>query len=203
MAKKNLLDLIKALDLLEKEIIKEGPKISEEVAVNASALAIHRIQREGITGKTYSTNMMFATQSMFNRKAAFKPTEVPTKGKPGTTKKKKRLVWIKFKNARKAVPVMILPGGYKQFRGLNGLQSAHVDLTFTGRMFQNVKILQTKQAGAKFLSIVGVPDPENKAKFAGNRDRFGDFMAPTKEDQQVINTIPVKRLRTVIKKVLG
>jgi hypothetical protein len=218
-----LKDLDRTLLELEKAIIAEGPSIAKELAVNASALAQARIQKEGVAGKSYSTSQMLATLSMFNRKAAFKPTEIGSelgRGADGKlvkggkrndkgeiaakAKAKKRWLWIRFPGAKKAVPVMILPGGYKELRKLNGLQTGVVDLTFTGRMFQNIKILRQEKAGSEtFLAIIGATDKENKGKLAGNAKKYGNFLAPDKEEIVVLQDIQARRITEIIKRVLG
>ena len=219
---RGLNEFIEKLKLLEVELLKAGPKIAVEIAQSATALSIRRIQKEGIAGKKYSTSLMFATQNMFNRKDRFKPTEVASelgrdedgklikggkRNKKGEVAKKstakKRVMWIKFKGAKKAVPVMLLQGGYKELRQLNGLQANFVDLTFSGRMIQNVKILKSSSREAKFLAIVGVDNPENKGKFAGNQKRFGNFLDPTEKEQEVLSSIPQGRITEIIKKVLA
>lgn len=219
---RGLNEFIEKLKLLEVELLKAGPKIAVEIAQSATALSIRRIQKEGVTGKKYSTHPMFATQNMFNRKDRFKPTEIASelgrdesgklvkggsRNKKGEVAKKstakKRVMWIKFKGARKAVPVMLLPGGYKELRQLNGLQSNFVDLTFSGRMVQNIKVLKSSSREAKFLAIVGVDNPENKGKLAGNAKKYGDFLAPTEKEEEVLSTIPLNRITEIIKKVLA
>jgi hypothetical protein len=98
---------------------------------------------------------------------------------------------------------MILPGGYKELRTLNGRQVGHVDLSFFGRMWQNTKLVDRKNQGFKFLAIIGATTKEDKAKLAGNRDRYGDFLAPTKEELQVLQQIQLNRLTEIFRKVLG
>jgi hypothetical protein len=211
---KDLTDLANLFDFLEKEILKEGPAIAQEIAINGAALAIHRIQKEGVSGAQYSTNKMLATENMFNRKASFKQSlveetrfhrdqEGKKKTKNGDEKKVvKRKLWIKFPRAKKAIPIMILPGGYKQLRELNGLQSAHVDLTFSGRMMQNIKLVAEKQEGAKFLAVIGATTPEEKKKLYGNHAHYGNFLDPTAEEKKIINPIPLNRIRKIFDKVL-
>ncbi len=200
---KGLIDLNAKLELLEQELLKAGPKLAQEIAVNALALSVNRIQTEGVEGKQYSIKPMLATVSMFNKKSAFKPTVKEQKEGEKKKPKKKRWVWIKFPKAKKAVPVMILPGGYKELRKLNGLQTAHVDLTFSGRMLQNTKLLKFKERGAQFIYFIGASDKEEKVKLAGNNKKYGDFLAPTKEDIPVLQEVNVDAIEKIFKQVLG
>ncbi len=218
-------DLDKRLAQLESEILKEGPRIAQELALNALALSKNRVQTTGIPGKRYSTREMLATESMFNRKKGFKPTEIESTeigriGKrnqvaggfrqPGTgrvdqrgAQRKKRWMWIRFKGAKKAVPVMVLPGGYKQLRQLNGLQANYVDLTFSGRMFQNIKLLEPRNNGSKFVAYIGGGNQETKNKMKGMNARFGAFLDPDKKDVEILTTIQTNRINEIIKRVLG
>ena len=114
------------------------------------------------------------------------------------------LKWIKFPHAKKAVPVMTLPGGYRELRSIQGLQVAHVDLTYSGRMFQNIKILSTENK-AEFIVIamIGGVNKETKDKLLGNYKRFGDFLAITPKIADVVNEIPANRINEIVKTVLG
>jgi hypothetical protein len=210
---------------LQEEILKEGPRIAQELAVNALALSKNRIQTEGVKGRQYSTREMLATESMFNRKKGFKPTEIesteigrigkrkfvpggfrqPTTGKVDQrgANRKKRWLWIKFPKAKKAVPVMVLPGGYKQLRQLNGLQTGFVDLTFSGRMFQNIKLLEPKSKGLTFLAFIGATNLENQQKFFGLSRKYGRFMDPESDEINVLTQIQANRIGDIIKRVLG
>lgn len=210
-------ELIKRLAEFERKVIAAAPKITMEMAQNTAALSIRRLQKEGIPGKRYSTKPMLATRDQFNRIDRFKPTPIATllgrddsgslipggkRTKKGTVNKnttEARVMWIKFKKAKKAVPVMILPGGYEELRKLNGLQTAHVDLTFSGRMTQNVKVLDSKNQEFKFYSFIGVTQAEEKAKLRGNRDRYGPFLDPTEKEIEIIKPIPFNRIEKLFK----
>lgn len=94
---------------------------------------------------SYSTKPMLATKSQFRMASKFKPTiakssigfatniktkKVKTVKVKGAKNSPSSWLWIKFPKAKKAVPVMILEGGYKQFKGLNNLESGFVNLQF-------------------------------------------------------------------------
>jgi hypothetical protein len=221
----NLNDLDRKLEQLQQELLKEGPNIVQTVAVNALALSKLRIQKTGVKGKQYSTKEMLATASQFNRKQGFKPTEIEFTEigrigqrnqvaggfrQPGTgrvdrkgAERKKRWLWIKFKGAKKAVPVMVLPGGYKQLRQLNGLQTGYVDLTFSGRMFQNIKLLAPINKRTKFTAFIGATDKENRDKVRGLSIRFGQFLDPEKSELAILSDIQNNKIREIIKRVMG
>lgn len=218
---KDISELLRKFDQLEDIILQRAPDIADEIAQNAAAVVIHRIQTEGLEGQQYSTNFMLATESQFNRKSAFKATEVATtlgrdengklvkggvrnsKGEINKRKTGKRLLFIKFPGASKAVPVMLLPGGYKQLRELNGLPSNNVDLTFSGRMFQNIKVLNKEKSGLKFTSLIGATNQENRDKIRGHRQHYGNFLAPNRKEAITLVEIPKNRINEIFKQVLG
>jgi hypothetical protein len=96
---------------------------------------------------TYSTKPMLATKKQFPQTSKFKPTvissaislnsNIVTKKKSvrrGKTSKANWL-WIKFPKASKAVPIMLLQGGYAEFKVLNNRAPAgnKVNLELFGR----------------------------------------------------------------------
>ena len=216
-------DLINNLSKLEDELNAQLPKITLEYAENGIALIIHNIQQgEGIPGKQYSTKEMLVTQSSFLQKNKFKPDIVGetlgrdaqgnlVKGgvrtKKGTIRRastEKRIRFIKFPHASKAVPVMTLPGGYKMLRQIQGLQTAHVDVTYSGRMLQNTKILSTQERSKFiFLAIIGGINKETKDKLLGNYKHYGDFLALTPKIAEQIKDIPANRIAAIVKNTLG
>lgn len=74
----------------------------------------------------YSTKPLLVSKRAFVLKSAFKQSVRKTKGgsKP---------MYIKFPNAKKATPVMVLPGGYKQLKQIQNLRSGYVDLVYSGK----------------------------------------------------------------------
>lgn len=217
----NLNDLDRKLQQLEKNLIAAAPRIITEYAADYAALSIRKIQTEGVDAAQYSTKPMLATASMFNRKASFKPTEVATtlgrgedgkliKGgartKKGNVKKsgtEARYKWVKFPGAKKAVPVMELQGGYAELRQLNGLQTAHVDLTFSGRELQNIKVLRDAQTGEKFTAYIGATNEENKKKLEGQNKRYGNFFKVNASDQKLLDEKAVDQFKKVVKDTLA
>lgn len=216
-------DLIDKLTLLETELQAAMPNIALEYAQNAQALVINKIQQgSGVEGRQYSTNEMLATQSSFLQKGKFKPDVMATTlgrdangkllkggnrtGKGNIAKRGtgKRLRWIKFKNASKAVPVMTLRGGYKELRQIQGLPSGKVNLTYSGRMFQNIKVLRTENKEPyRVIAFIGGVQKETQNKLLGNYKRYGDFLAITPKIAKVINIIPKNRILELTKKILS
>lgn len=188
---------IQKCDTLLSVLEKEAPAISDEIALNAIALIKNRIiDKEGIRGKSYSQRPMLATQDQFIVKSAFKQTKVPKKR--GGTKG----LWIKFPTASKAVPVMELPGGYKQFREIQGRQGARVDLSLTGKMWQGVTITQRIQKGLTFVTVIGGSNREAQSKLEWMTGKYGPFLVLMPEEKGKLNELMNKRLQPIVDKFL-
>lgn len=138
-------------------------KLVREVANNFYVENQQRVNNEGKDVKgaligqgKYSTEKSLATKDQFTKTSAFKVTmvesEVYKRNKKGKVvykpyseddgskayipqkKKVKRELWIKFKKAKKAVPVMVLEQGYKELRDIQGKTTSHVNLQYTGTL---------------------------------------------------------------------
>lgn len=185
----NIDDLINNLTKLEENIKAELPRIAEEHAGNALAEVWQQIETEGAKeGAQYSKEPMYASESIFNRKGAFKG-----RGKTGKTKKA----------SGEPHRSMYLQVGYEELRQVQGLPTNVVNLEYTGRLHQNMKVLDVIQEGTKVQAIVGATNEENKKKLNGLNKKFGDFLAITHEISKVIDPIPAKRIAEIIKNTLG
>ena len=148
--KSNLQSVVKDL---EKKLgkVQDDNKIIREIATTIQAEVAFRVFNKGIATKygyigNYSTKEMLATRSQFTRKSAFKQSMVLTNRinyssniktrqlKASKGNQQKRPLWIKFPKAKKAVPVMVLPGGYKQLRSIQGKYSNTVNLQYSGKL---------------------------------------------------------------------
>lgn len=116
---------------------KSALQVAAEQSLEEAAKATHikvanRIFLEGKAaddGKigNYSTKELVVSKKAFHKKGAFKQSTRPNKG--GGT----RPMYVKFPNAKKATPVMVLPGGYRQLKQIQNMQSWYVDLVYSGR----------------------------------------------------------------------
>lgn len=185
MATYSLDDLIAVLDTAIERFEAEMPSISEELATNAMALIVNRIQQEGF-GKPYSTNKL----PLFY----FHDRALNAGGRNELARRQKRSDKKKAKGEKDDEYGM----SYVEWRQANGLQVAHRDLTFTGRMFQNVQILGTTRKGNTWTTIMGATDKENKDKLRWNKEREGDFFVLHPEDDKIIEALANKRLTDLV-----
>lgn len=206
---------IEKTEVLEKTLLNAMPAISDEVALNALALIKNRIvdKGEGI-GASYSTKPMLATKDQFVVKSAFKQTKVEetrfhrdeTGKRKSKGKHEKKVVkvglWIKFPGASKAVPVMELPQGYKQFREIQGREGAFVNLSLTGKMWQGVTIVARLQNELRFITTIGGSNKEAQDKLGWMTDKYGPFLKTLPEENEKLKALFEKRVQDVINRTL-
>ena len=73
-----------------------------------------------------------------------------------------------------------------EFRQAQGLQSKHVDLSYSTRMWKGMRPDDPQQDGTKFFCVMGHNDNEGKKKMNWNFERYGDFLGKALEGQQDI-----------------
>lgn len=124
----------------------------------------------------YSTKPLVVSKNSFVNKSAFKQSQRPNKG--GGT----RPMFIKFPNAKKATPVMVLPGGYKQLKQIQGLKSQYVDLVYTGRT-QRAFIGSLRKFGRYGWAAI-LRGTKTAEKAVLNENKFGKkIFALTREEE--------------------
>lgn len=124
--------------------------------------------------KPYSSNPMLTTKSQMSTAAYNKIA--------GSKQKKKELTWV-VKNGQ---IYFVLPYGYSQFRKLHGRQTRHVDYTFSGRMWNNIKLQRDRSNLNGGVAVIGASTPEEKAKIENLIELRGVFLKPSKRDMEVI-----------------
>lgn len=194
-------DAITNMDNFLAALEAEMPAVADEVALNALALVKNRIvdKGEGIEGAAYSTRPMLATEEKFVVKSAFKQSKVQVKRKDGTVVNRK--LWIRFPRASKAVPVMELPDGYKQFREIQGREGDHVNLSYTGHMWQATTIVARTHTGLTWVTIIGGLDEEAKNKLSWMTEKYGEFLKVMPEEQILLDQIFHTRLQSIYDRV--
>jgi hypothetical protein len=119
---------------------------------------------------SYSTKPMLAGRSAFEglNKAAFKPTQVSSSS-VSTRVTSSRDLWLALPNKKtgkknKALPIMIIEGGYKEFKALVGRKNSTVNFYLRGRL-QTDFATSFKRSGSKW--ITGLKNRENSLKHDG------------------------------------
>jgi hypothetical protein len=159
------------LRTLAKNLEIELQNAAEAAALDAKTLSYRAVTSKGF-GETYSENYIPAYW--------LDGKELNNKGKAYVKRKKK---------AKEGV-------NWKGFREAQGLQTAFVDLQYTGFMWRKFGIVRTEKKGSIYISYLGGTDGETQQKLDWNFERYGDFIneslsAKDKRfiDQNVLNKI--------------
>lgn len=186
-------DLKERLKQIREAVEAKLPDIAVTLTVSAKALAERKIKDKGFAA-VYSTNKIpawFLHGKELNA-AGTKWLENhgvnPTTGAQGEGKKKRR--------KKKGDPD---PGSYdtltnwKEFRNAQGLQTDHVDLSYSNKMWANMQPVRVEQKGAIIVAPLGATNKEAQDKMNYNRERYGDFIgkALDDEDRQTLTEVVV------------
>src|SRR5690606_37271109 len=149
-------EFIERMKKVRYEIERDGEIIMERMAVSARALIERRVKTEGIgeysSKKSAPSFYFYGKGNNKGREAAFiKEKSKKINGKPQYT-------------------------NWAEFRESQGLQSDHVDGTFSGRTWNNVKVLaKGKRGPLKYFATIGNDQEAEEKKMEYLTDRYGDF----------------------------
>lgn len=147
-----------ALTLIKKRVQETGKNAEGQAFVSPS------------DGNTYSHNPMLVGCKSMNAdvcKSFF--------GK----EKNKQLSWVtldRTNNQGKKIRLAVLEGGYDKFRKLHGRQTNFVDFTFSGDMWNDIKIISKKTEHNTGTIVIGAEKEEEKKKLEGNTKREGTIL---------------------------
>ena len=131
-------------------------KIAEEIVYPVATATMDKMRQrlfqtgtQGDGSKTgnYSTEPIYASKSQFKNTGGFSPT-----GKKGTQKTtvsyktksgKVRTKKVAIKSDHTERKTMYLPGGYKEFRHVQGMETGFVNLQYSGDLFTDFTKLTT------------------------------------------------------------
>jgi hypothetical protein len=161
-------------------------QVAAEQALEEAAKATHmkvagRIFADGKAADdskigNYSTKPLIVSKKAFYNKAAFKQSTRPNKGGGS------RPMYIKFPNAKKATPVMVLPGGYRQLKQIQNMQSWYVDLVYSGRTRK--AFLGSLRKFGRYGWAAVMRGTKTAEKAVLNENKFGKkIFALTKEEE--------------------
>lgn len=154
----NIDEMIRDLNNAIDAIKKESPDITKRLALTAKDKIEERVKNIGVGD--YSNNPVPAF--FFYEKARNANGRKIIKEKE---KKKEGMTWGEFRKAQ-------------------GLQNDHVDLTYNGTMFRNIKLTNLRNNQYYFIATIA-PDIEDEIKKLGYQtDRYGDFMILTPEQDK-------------------
>jgi hypothetical protein len=165
-----------------------------QVASDALFLVKDRVINRGTNPdnekmEPYSTSEMYVSKSQLSTAAYQKIA--------GTKTKRAQLQWIV---TDEGVLKMILPYGYKQFRDIHGRQTRHVDYTFSGRMWNNIKLLKDRSDLNGGVAVIGATTRDDRMKVMTQIELRGVFLRPTKQDTEQLRDTFSKGISNIFKK---
>lgn len=174
---------IQKIDKVIGALETDAPKINLRMSANAKAEIQERVQEKGQKSsggsfENYSTNPLplFFFEGKSNRKSA--AARITSKNYPDGL-------------------------SYAGFRQLNGLQTAFVDLTFSGDMFRDIKARQTGPVGRHvYTAKIGAERKDNQDKIRWNTRRKGVFLALSTEEKEKIKASYKLEIEKLIKRNL-
>jgi len=159
----------------------QGQLTAEKMAVTGISLVVERLQRQGVDGAAYSKRRM------------------PIKWLEGKSLNSKGEQYIADqKEAHQG-------GNWGEFRVEQGLQIAHVDLTYSGRMLGGWLVLNVSTEGrGRFVARTGGADKEVDDKLFYQVTRYGDeVFDPTPDEQAEIDEIAIDDCLEILRLVFG
>lgn len=157
-----LRSLVNAIAVLKNELLVSREKVAVQIAANLLAQVENRIIQKG-------------EDSNGNKFPGYSNTQVPKYyyyGKSRNTGADNRVKKAKTKTL-----------SYEQFRQINGLQTQHVDLYFTGEMWRGTGVKVEKNIfGFTSVSIQGRTKPAQD-KIRWNSDRYGESILKPQKDE--------------------
>lgn len=91
---------------------------------------------------------------------------------------------------------------YKKWREENGLQTDHVDLTFTGDMFRNLGIVKTGLTSKDVYVVeVGGKTEDSQDKIDWNSDRYKDILRLSKDEEKLLSKVADEEITRIIKNI--
>lgn len=163
------------LRALEAEVVAKLPEIATLISLTAKAFANRNIVDKGF-GATYSTNPIpawfFHGKELNAAGTAFLANHgVGATGKAGEPKKKRRK-----KGETADTGSYDTDATWAEFRGAQGLQTAHVDLSYSNKMWAGTLPETPRNVGGIIMAPLAGSNKEVQDKLNWNFERFGDFI---------------------------
>jgi hypothetical protein len=166
------------LQKLSEEIKRVGQNIAQKMALTGKSLVQHRIQSEGF-GAEYSTN------------------DIPAYFLKGKARNAAGRKYLEENNLDDDLV------SWGAFRKAQGLQNDFVDLTYSGRMFAGLTVIEKATEGTRFVARLGGSDREVDQKLDWNAQRYGDFLQPNAAEQAEVDEIVQDEFEKLLRKYLG
>jgi len=169
-------------------------KVMVQIASQALVTIRRRVKETGINAEgqkyiPYSTRPMLSGCKGFLNK-----TNCPATSKA----KRKEMKWVTIERNGKNYRLFEIPGGYKEFRELNNLQTSFVDFAFSNRMWSNIKIVSSYAEHSAGVARIAASTPEDKSKLEGNTKHRGDILKLSEaEIKEIVNDFKMNIVQSI------
>jgi hypothetical protein len=149
------------------------------------------VDSEGQQYKPYSTKPMLAGCKGFLDKA-----KCPAKNKTS----RKELKWVTIQRGGKNYKLYEIPGGYKEFRDMNlgPGHSSYVDFFFSGRMWQNIKLVKDRNELNNGIATIRATDSTEQVILNSNANRRTSILKLSKSELSDLNNLFTNRVSVLI-----
>lgn len=163
----HLLNLSNNLDNQMPDIIAVGV-MSELMAMHKKRIFDDGLDSEGKSLGEYSTKESYVSKDKFIRKSAFKSVGKPSKNG----------------NVRTNNKTMFLAKGYSELRDIQGRQTDHINLKYSGSLEAGINVI--KDQGA---ALYGTTDKAESVKFEALETKYEVFGLTIEEQEFIKNEI--------------
>ena len=88
-------------------------------------------------------------------------------------------------------------------RDAQGLQTKHVDLAYTTRMWKGMRPDEVKEENGRYFCLMGHNDNEGRKKMNWNFERYGDFIGKAlKGQEEVLEEVATENILLLLEKYL-
>lgn len=168
-------ELNKRLDNLNKEIISSLSKTMVQIGSQALFELRERIVKTGVDAEG-AKYMPYSTKAML---VGCKSMNANVCNRFFGKEKNRKYKWVtldKLNSQGKKIRLATLEGGYKKLRELHGKQISFVDFMFSGRMWNNIKIISNNSEHNQGTVRIGATTEEDNKKLEGNTKRRTDIL---------------------------
>lgn len=203
MANKDLQELINALKDVRDALPEALASTATSMSLTAKALAERTIKDKGF-GEKYSTASMpayFYKGFTGKNGTTYLPQYLNKRGLAYIEKIEKQQAQENKKN-KTSYRAKI---SWAEFRKAQGLQTGHVDLTYSGKMWAGMFPQDVVVEGFKYIAPLGNNTKEGQDKMNWNFEQYGDFIGATLtgDNLDLIYNVGIDELMRFIDDKLG
>jgi len=165
-------EAIRRIEKLEGMVARDLPIfIQERLSHSAIDMIENRVRVQGKNWrggnfKPYSTKPILSSGTTAKSKAVGRTLA-------SSKSKRRQLEWRTVEHKGRKVRLFIVPGGYKQIRQIEGLQTGHKDFWFTTQMWRGFGVKRVQKTKNQVTVRLGGTNQESQDKIDANSEREG------------------------------